>query len=382
MSDNLLLTVLGAVGVGALIMGMNQNDNDNQIKEDWLNYQFNVYKENAVSNKNQSQISAVNYASNPLVQQSVQTISKLNREGVPQHSQVAQLQAQTANRISQHNAGLERASTGRFSESFVPPSQSQLGSGAVTRNDYVSYPQFNQTNPLQSPSLNLPAQIRYNPPSLDKMGITDAYQNQPMDYANLVEGYEAKRTDVNTYEKNPQLMPSGFNRNINQTNPNSFMNALNKGTSSFSSEKNPVQGSLPLSTMDSGVVNNNLNDNVVMFDRYTYSSGKRGGWRMGGPGISDLIRGDLAVCVDPCQKGWFQSSLQPKDLARGALAQIAGPSESGGASNSDVQQFAALYGAANQTGTGGQSNKLSTLQTVLRGNSTSNANVLSTTSFA
>lgn len=41
MSDNLLLTVLGAVGVGALIMGMNKNDVKKPVTEEFVQgYQF------------------------------------------------------------------------------------------------------------------------------------------------------------------------------------------------------------------------------------------------------------------------------------------------------------------------------------------------------
>jgi hypothetical protein len=368
MSDNLLLTVLGAAGVGALIMGMSQNDKK-QLKEDFVQYQFQKYATKEVGSGDNKK--SVNFAVNPSVQKSVQTIARLNKEGVPQASQVAQLQNQSMNRISHQNASLQRASSpsSEMRENFVSPIQN-LGSSAVTRNDYVSYPQFNQTNPLQSPSLNLPAQIRYNPPSLNTMGITNAYQNQPMDYANLVEGY----TSVATIEKNPQIMASGFNRNVDQTNPSSFLDALNKGTSSYSLDKNsPIQGSLPLSTMDNGAQGNPANENVLLYDRVMYATGK-GGWRIRSNGVSDFIRGDLAVCVDPCQKGWFQSSLQPKDLQTGAINIIAGSGEA--SSNSDAQKMARLYGNLQaSTGSQGQTSSLSTLQKVLLGNSTASGSV-------
>lgn len=382
MSDNLLLTVLGAVGVGALIMGLNQKDN--QVKEDFVQgYSFSrhVSKEAGDGCNNTS----VNFAVNPNVQQSVQTISRLNREGVPQASQVAQLQNQSMSRVARQNASLQRAvAPSNVMEGFAPPSNS-LGSSAVTRNDYVSYPQFNQSTPLQSPSLNLPAQIRYNPPSLNNMGITNAYQNQPMDYAGLVEGY----TSVNTYEKNPQLMASGFNRNVDQVNPGpgpgSFIDALNNGTSSYSKNKDaPVQGALPLSDMDSSALNNPAAQNVMLYDRVMYATGKLGGWRAHSSGASDRIRGDLAVCVDPCQKGWFQSSLQPKDLVGGALQVIAGVSGSS-AANSTTQDFARLYGSlSTSNGSQAQTGTLSTLQKVTLGNSTGGSvqNVASVSSFA
>lgn len=376
MSDNLLLTVLGAVGVGALIMGMSQNDKK-QLKEDFVQgYAFSKNMEKVVGNgTNQT---SVNFATNPGLQQSVQTIARLNREGVPQASQIAHLQNQNMSRVSSQNSTLQRISSPsnisepfiKMKENFAPPSHS-LGSSAVTRNDYVSYPQFNQSTPLQSPSLNLPAQIRYNPPSLNNMGITNAYQNQPMDYAGLVEGY----TSVNTFEKNPQLMSSGYNRNVDQTNPSSFIDALNNGTNAYALDKNsPVQGSLPLSTMDNGVQGNPANENIVMYDRAVYSTGKLGGWRAHSSGDSDRIRGDLAVCVDPCQKGWFQSSLQPKDLVGGALQVLAGVSDAN--SISTTQQMARQYGSLSASnGSQGQTATLSTLQKALMGNSTASGSV-------
>lgn len=382
MSDNLLLTVLGAVGVGALIMGMSQNDKK-QVKEDFIqgySLSRHVSKEVGDGCNNNS----VNFATNPALQQSVQTIARLNREGVPQASQIAHLQNQANNRVSSQNSTLQKfASPSHVSESFVkmkenfaPPSQS-LGSSAVTRNDYVSYPQFNQSTPLQSPSLNLPAQIRYNPPSLNNMGITNAYQNQPMDYAGLVEGY----TSVNTFEKNPQLMSSGYNNTNDHTNPGSFIDALNKGTSAYSLDKNaPVQGSLPLSTMDNGAQGNPAHENSMMYERFIYSTGKLGGWRAHSSGVTDRIRGDLAVCVDPCQKGWFQSSLQPKDLVGGALQVLSGLSDAN--NNSTTQQMARQYGSLSASnGSQGQTGTLTTLHKALQGNSTSSG-TLTVSSFA
>ena len=371
MSDNLLLTFLGAVGVGALVMGLSQNDNK-QVKENFIQgYAMTKHVSQEIGDG--TNITSVNFATNPSLQQSIQTISRLNREGVPQDAQIAQLKNQGMSRVSQQNSTLQSLSSMepsvRSRENFVP--SSSLGSSAVTRNDYVSYPQFNQSTPLQSPSLNLPAQIRYNPPSLNNMGITNAYQNQPMDYAGLVEGY----TSVATYEKNPQIQPNGFNSQA----PDAFLSALNKGTSAYSTDKNaPVQGSLPLSTMDNGALNNPSAENVMLYDRVMYATGKRGGWRAHSSGDYDHIRGDLAVCVDPCQKGWFQSSLQPKDLAGGALQVLAGVSDG---TVSDTQRMARQYGSLSAAnGSQAQTSALSTLSMALAANSTGSLNTIANVS--
>ncbi len=378
MSDNLLLTVLGAVGVGALVMGMNQSDVKKPLKEEFVQgYSFGRYMANEIGEKDGCQLSSVNFAQNPGLQRNIQEVARMNNQGVPQASQVARLQSQSTARASQQMSQLAK-SVGPQVENFVSPSQLGLGSGAVTRNDYVSYPQFNQSNPLQSPSLNLPAQIRYNPPSLNNMGITNAYQSEPMDYASLVEGY----TNVATYEKNPEGV-SKYGGQVNAalgnvTNSSNYLNTLKSGTASFASDKEVVQGTLPLSTMDSLAPENPAAQNIYNYDRFVYSTGKLGGHRSNTSGGADMIRGDLAVCVDPCQKGWFQSSAQPKDLRTGALQVIAGPSVA--SSNSDVQNFARQYGNRTaSTGLQGQSAKLSVLQTALAG---SPNNIVSLTSFA
>ena len=378
MSDNLLLTVLGAVGIGALVMGLKENDN--QIKEEFVQgYSFNRKMEKEIGNE--CSRTAVNFATNPSLQQSIQTISKLNKEGVPQAQQIAHLQNQSMNRVASQKANIQKAmapveSFSTLKEGFSYPSQN-LGSSAVTRNDYVSYPQFNQSTPLQSPSLNLPAQIRYNPPSLNNMGITNAYQNQPMDYAGVVEGY----TSVNTYEKNPQLMSTGFNNNVTETNPSSFLGALNNGTKSYANNKDsPVQGGIPMSDMDSGAMNNKNANNIMMFDRAIYSTGKGGGWRAHSRGDTDHIRGDLAVCVDPCQKGWFQSSLKPTDLVGGAMNVLMGENN-----NTTTQAMARQYGSLSASnGSQGQTATLTTLQKALLGNSSNGTlnSIASVTSFS
>jgi hypothetical protein len=384
MSDNLLLTILGAVGVGALVMGLNKNDQT--IREDW-NMIPSFQKTNVTAQIQGNNISTANFARNVPLHNAVQTVSRLQRAGVSQDEQVAHLKAQAVSSNSRNKAALQRAfNPSQLTQQSVEhySSPSQLGSSAVTGNDYVSYPQFNQSTPLQSPSLNLPAQIRYNPPSLNNMGITESYQSQPMDYAGLIEGFSDKpnRMNVATYVQNP----SGINvqgGQLNQgtgyvANVDSFVGAMNQGNKKYSDQKDIVQGTLPLSTMESGVQGNAAVQNVVNYDQFVYSTGKRGGWRSSSSGGSDLIRGDLAVCVDPCQKGWFQSSLQPKDLTVGAMNVLMGSGES--SENDTTAKFARSYGNVSQPVRQGQSATMSTLQKSLM--ASGSANLTSTTSFA
>ena len=378
MSDNLLLTVLGAVGVGALIMGMRQNEKS--VKENFIQgYSLDKAVVKEIGNP-RTGLSSVNFAQSmsASLAPKLAEIARMNKQGIPQNQQIATLQSQAVSNLNQQRANLSRAvAPQQFSnlsrsmgpvEHYSPPSQLGLGSSAVTRNDYVSYPQFNQSTPLQSPSLNLPAHIRYNPPSLDKMGITTAYQSDPMDYAGLVEGY----TQVKGYPKNPEgidLYGGQVNRSSgNIANSNNYLAAIDNGNKNYGAGDLISSGNLPLSSMDSGLTENPSASNTMLFDRFIYATSKGGGHRSTVTGGTDFIRGDLAVCVDPCQKGWFQASAQPKNLRTGAIQMLAGTSEA--PSNSDVQRFAREGGSIMASaGNQGQSSHLSVLQKAISSNS-------------
>jgi hypothetical protein len=362
------------------------------IKENWGPQGMlglSVRKERVkVNKKNPNEKSAINFAKTPGdLQQNLNQIQKMARAGVTDPvQQMATLHNQAVARYSGQSklakAALPQVG-GNSVENYVPPNDHSLGSGMVTSNDYVSYPQFNQSTPLQSPSLNLPSQIRYNPPSLNNMGITSAYQSESnnlfngMDYANLVEGY---RQDIKTGVPNPEEMKDGRNRVTGSiANPDSYLSALKQGTKSYSGNKDssPVS-SLPLSDMDSSLGDDPEAENTMIYDRFIYANGRNGGWRASSAGSSDLIRGDLAVNVDPCQKGWFQSSLTPADLRRGALAVIAGPS---GDSNNTTAQLASQYGAATLPLNQGQNNVPTVLQKMLSTTGVG-GNIASVSSFA
>ncbi len=374
MSDNLLLTVLGAVGVGALLYGMNQ---ENKVKENWLNVPIRAQAQRVTLDKNNI-ATAVNFAKTPVqLQDNLQTLARLERSGVTnQAAQIASITAASQARANNSRAQLATVARQQSNvETFVPPSTS-LGANAVTRNDYVSYPQFNQSTPLQSPSLNLPAQIRYNPPSLNKMGITTAYQSS-MDHAGLVEGFEtpAQQTYVSTSTGNPE--GGGLNKTNKEyiANKQSWSQALSQGTAQYSDNKDlgPINNNLPLNTMDTPGVS----QNTMLYDSFIYANARNGGWRASSSGSSDLIRGDLAVNVDPCQKGWFQSSLTPSDLRKGAIQIITG--EGSGSSAGDASKLSNVYGNMSSLANP-NTGRMSTLQKALSG---TNANTIAAiSSFA
>ena len=155
------------------------------------------------------------------------------------------------------------------------------------------------------------------------MGITENFQaprSMPnmsnMDYANVVEGY------MSNDASNPSPVPSYAAGNYN--------NAVKEASES---------SKLPIGSMEAG--QGAPPENVMMFDRYMIVPGKSAGRFNRSNGVVDRIRGDLPVCVDPCQKGWFQSPGNPSQLTVGALSIIGGSGEQANA----ITNFTQLYGA-------------------------------------
>lgn len=335
-----MLTVLGAVGVGALLMSMKEN---NKVKEEWNVGKLNMVRTQLGQDDNGC-LQSYNFAVNLPFQNSVKQAMALQQQGVSQQEIMSTL-SNTNQEIRNQNLstiyqGVNSSIASPMTRENYDNNSPSLGSSAVTRNDYVSYPGFDQTIPERSPSLNLGRNVTYNPTSLNNMGITEAYQSRvekplsnAMDFSRVVKEEFNDRPPEYSIQASG-LPPTGFVQNAK-----SFNDAMNKGNeaakgkdSSFISENSL----LPLGSMDSG-----NGQNVVMFDRFIYSGTRTGGWRQGGKGDSDLIRGDLAVCVDPCQKGWFQSSLGPANLRTGALQYLGGQSEQ----SMSVGAMAKVYGS-------------------------------------
>ena len=325
MSDNLVLTLLGAVGIGALVMGMNKDD---EIKEDfWNSIQLSAKRE------------TVKVTVDKKTGKRTESVVPFNDTAVTTQKSLKQMQKSQNQQLMAKLASNQRLSFGgpvekyepraesyepqeNYQENFEMPYHQALGSSQVTGDNYVTYPNFEQSVTQPSPSLNLPAQIRYNPPSLDKMGITESFQcNRPMsnmDHANVVEGFMS----------------------MDKTNPNPGAGYAygNYNTVVADAEKSKtassVQSQLPVGTMDS------QGENTMLFDRYITVPGKAAGRFNRGNGIVDRIRGDLPVCVDPCQKGWFASPGKPSDLAIGALSYIGGD----GSASNELTNFVQING--------------------------------------
>ena len=325
MSDNLLLTLLGAVGIGALVMGMNKDD---EIKEDfWNSIQLRAKRETVrvtVNKKTGKRTESVVPFNDTAVttKKSLQRIQKVQNQQLMQKLSSNQKLSFGGPIAEKYEPRENYQNYQNVQENFEIPYHQALGSSQVTGDSYVSYPTFEQSVPQPSPSLNLPAQLRYNPPSLDKMGITEAFQcNRPMtnmDHANVVEGY----LSMDKTNPNPGAGYAYGNYNTIVSDADKSKMATN------------FQTQLPVGTMDSS------SENTMLFDRYITVPGKAAGRFNRGNGIVDRIRGDLPVCVDPCQKGWFASPGKPSDLTIGALSYIGGE----GSASNELTNFVQING--------------------------------------
>ena len=293
MNDNVFLTLLGAVGIGALVMGMNQEE----VKEDyWNSIQLSskMGKVKVTTDKNGNIISEEEIPED--IKRGMQTVQQLGNQQMMQSLQANQ-----------------SVSFGESRENFQH-SRNSLGSNQVTGNHYVSYPDYQQSITQPSPSLGLSTSIRYNPPSTNMMGITDAFQ-----CGQTVEGWQSQDPT------NPAPV-AGFAAG----NYNKLSGQVKENANSQNANKEMVGDKV-----------GQLGENVMIFDRYMTVPGKSAGRFNRGNGIVDRIRGDLPVCVDPCQKGWFASPGNPAQLTVGALAMIGGHGEQA----NSIANFTTLYGA-------------------------------------
>jgi len=307
MSDNLLLTLLGAVGIGALVMGMNTEN----VKENWVGMEhIKVDRVKMYIDPKTGEERAVE-ANDEDVERAVLNIGKAVRKDEMQkrnlelarkqkqvkenyeddmYSPLATLPPQTEN----YEDDLRKFNLEPYSDDeplqtrppggpeYWPEHEPQLGSGMVANDFFHRVPQFNQSIPQPSPDMqNLGMPARMHQPGVQ--GYTDAF-NQPMQYASLI------GTRENFEDPKPSVRPQQIMGSANL--PPTDMN-------------NPSQAP----------------ENVVVFERLMAST--KGGGRFRQKGSVDYIRGDIPVCPDPCQNGWFKSSAKPQDVLQvGAVAQM------------------------------------------------------------
>jgi hypothetical protein len=353
MSDKLILTLLGAIGIGALVMGMNE---ENKLKEDWMGIQGiqMVNEKVEVDAETGDQVGTVEPNDKNVIN-AVLNLGKAGRKASRESEKKAAMEKHIKENYEDReryeecpDGNCERYNdedlyggsgepydnglyTGgepytededlyggsgerytedglytdgerytedglytdgeRYAEEPCDPSTDpncqaeyfedsyHLGSGMVADdNIFHRNPQFNQSIPQPSPdmqTLGVPARMHV----ASMQGYTESF-NQPMQYANFIESYQ---------DPKPTKQPSAQQKNGG--------------------------ASLPPSDM------NNPDSNVIVFERLMATT--RGGGRFNRSGTVDYIRGDIPVCPDPCQSGWFKSSAKPQDVLQiGAVAQM------------------------------------------------------------
>lgn len=344
--DNVLLTVLGLVGMGALALGISKQED---VQEDYsggmTSFPFSTRTElvKAVRGQNGC-LSALNYADpRPGAQEILQQVEKIaasDASSAQRQLAIAQLSAQQTDKLA---SSLQQEVNARTAENYQPDRRS-LGSNMVTEPYYVSYPQYQQTVPQRSPSLGLGRDVRYNPPSTDRMGITEAYQNLPqnrftsvsrmpasssVEHFDMISEHYEPETVVPIKAKGYFANEAGYPGTNVMSNKDEFIKAV--ATGNATANKKQTTGLIAPLTCNEGCASDagvsdaliplgpdGADSNVMVYER-SITVPLKSGWRQNSPGVSDYIRGDLAVCVDPCQKGWFQSSLKPSGLTVGAL---------------------------------------------------------------
>jgi len=204
---------------------------------------------------------------------------------------------------------------------------SGLGANMSTNMPFITpTPHMNQSITKQSPSLNLPSIIRYNPPSLDKMGVTSDYQCN-----SIRENYVPTATCTQ-----PQSTYANF--------PSDYVG------SNYSSSPLPppvVSKDYPADNLakDGMLLDPFDGKEVMIFDRPMTTTLKVG--RFAARGCRDLIRGDLPVLPNT-HKGWFSTPADPTALSKGALQAMGGDSES----TTTMNKFMEMYGDISGVGSG------------------------------
>jgi hypothetical protein len=368
--NNFLLSVLGVVGIGALVMGLQQQDECEQaVKEDYnsgmTSFPFGKYRERLFVGKDGC-VRAANFATQmpgaQKLDQQIRDILASDMTDAQKLDRVRRLQEegkkQATQRVAQMavNSGLAApgSRTAQLAvsapavqgpkETYIPDQSLGLGANAVTEPYYFSNGEYDQTVPQRSPSLNLGRDIRYNPPSIDRMGITEAYQNTPQNaFGGCVAGKQQALPPTSTIEhynlitenydcgagakKLPPFQAGirGYPGADAIANKTDFVKQVATGNAEFADKNALVIAPLTCQencddTTDGLIpLGPDGPDNVVMVERLMYVP-QRPGHRQKSSGSVDYIRGDLPVCVDPCQAGWFQASQKPAFLQQSALA--------------------------------------------------------------
>jgi len=297
MSQSILLPILSLVGVASIIMGMS-SENDN-LKED---YMTNV------------------------------PVQSIRQPFVVPTSNVKNFQAGKTN-----NLKMSAVPIGDY-----PLLSGKLGSAPITRQPFVSMPNYQQSVPQPKPSLQVGADIRYKPPTYDQMGVTENFQCKQ----STSPRQESNRTYIKEGYTGQDMMEDPAN-----PNPKTGCNAFAAGNYNDVVAQNSAQLSDTLYVGDQEMLNESgVPENYMVFDRFMTVTNKQTSDRVNRvAGTRDFIRGDIPVCVDNSHKGWFSPSAGPAGLTTGAAYALFGETQAG----NDMVNFMQSYGYSSQTAGGG-----------------------------
>jgi hypothetical protein len=294
MSNSVILTILGFLGIASLYMSMNQKNEKNNIKESY------------------------------------------GGGGVGMPNGRWQLVTDQVAVPAKNMKDFQAGKTDQLNFQSIPAGQPRLGaSPVVSKQSFVSYPNYQQSTPLKKPSLGLPAAIKYKPPTFNQMGVTEAYQcgSNPRPGV-LKEGYTGDQMIERSSNPNPKTGCNAYAAGNYNDVLAQFANPM--PDAAYKGETQLLNGDGEL-------------ENYMIFDRYMTTGNARMNRASRSTGAVDFIRGDLPVCMDTSHPGWFNTSGTPMDLSSGALTAIAGPTQ---ASN-DLYSFMKMNGKISDISGGG-----------------------------
>lgn len=295
MDQSSILAIVGAIGVGALVMSLNEQKSNKKIREDFT--MVGLKSKYIAGTDNNGTMSALNVLQYP-------NIKPLDSKSTGAKNQVVE---KFASRTQ------DRSSVG-------------LGGAMVTDQrsfPTVSQPNYQQSTPLRSASLGLPASIRYNPPSKNNMGLT--------------ENYDCKRTPVNIRENYIEKNTTPFMAPFSDP----YQGPGYTAGGQVQLKKDPNVNYTPNDMAAIGTVEEPLGDGqpIMTYTRAMTAVMKPGRFRQ--KGVADMIRGDIPIAPANCN-GWFQTPADPTALTTGALAVMGGNNET----TNDMAKFMKMYGDA------------------------------------
>jgi len=283
-----VLAIVGTIGIVALAMSV---ENKKEVREDFLgNFPMKTKLEKVV------------------IKNGIETSLEMDQYPLVNLKQKPASRENYGYKGSMGPSGSASMGCGSSRESYPG---NCLGSSNITNLPYVSTSNLNQNVNQPSPSMNLPATIRYNAPSTSNMGITDNFQNKQ-----IRENFEPMLS------ANYSASPVGkveLNKNFNY--PENDLLKAGEMTDPFEGKE------------------------VMVYDRPMTTTLKVG--RFAGRGTRDLIRGDLPVAPSS-HKGWFSTPADPSALTKGALQAMGGNGEAVDTMN----KFMKIYGDASGVGSG------------------------------